>query len=251
MKLLIGDKLRLYRRQRELTQEDVAAALGVTYQAISKWERNEGYPDIEMLPSIANYFGITVDELIGMNELASKARYEEINALWLETHQKAKADSDDALHRKNIELMRSALKTYPGDQLLLVQLSSSLERLSGTAEEKLENLRASVLLQEEILRGEDSEVRSATLYNICFAYRELGLEEKALAAAEKLPNLYKARENALVRLWGGEDKNRCARSALEALDVVLGLHLRALAETEENGEYLEKYEAVSRILKSC
>lgn len=46
-------------------QDDLAAALGVTSQAISRWEANGGYPDIEMIPAIANYFGITIDELFG------------------------------------------------------------------------------------------------------------------------------------------------------------------------------------------
>ncbi|MBQ8897456.1 MAG: helix-turn-helix transcriptional regulator [Clostridia bacterium] len=250
MKLLIGEKLKLYRRNRDLTQEDVAAALGVTYQAISKWERNEGYPDITMLPSLANYFGITVDELIGMEEIASKSRYDEINALWLSTHEKAKAEGDDSLHLKNISLMRNALKTYPGDQLLLVQLSTSIERLSGTEEEKRENLRESLRIQEEILRGPDSEVRNATLYNICFAYLQLGEHEKAIAAAKKLPNLYKARENAIVALSSGEEKAQTAREAISALDWVLKHHLSALAEVENNSTYLEKYCRISEILNS-
>ena len=67
--------------------------------------------------------------------------------------------------------MRDSLRTFPNDGLLLVQLSTSLEKLDGTKEEKAKYLRESIALQEQILRyGEDSQVRSATQYNICFSY---------------------------------------------------------------------------------
>ena len=71
------------------------------------------------------------------------------------------------------------------------------------------------LLPELLIRYcEDCEVRGATLYNICFAYQKIGEHEKALEQAKKLPNLYKARENALVYFLQGEEKRSVARSAL-------------------------------------
>ena len=257
MKLLIGEKLKYYRRKMELTQEDVANHLGCSYQAVSKWERDEGYPEITMLPSIANYLGITVDELIGMDEIASKNRYDEINAQWEHNNRLGKETGDRKYNEKNVSLMRNALKTYPNDQLLLVQLSTSLEKLSGTESEKDANLRESVRLQEEILRGEDSEVRSATLYNICFAYEKLGMHEKAIETAMKLPNLYKARENALALLGTIEEKHFASKNAVEPLKWALDLHLRTLAETEREDEYLDiknemdkLFERISLIIKA-
>ena len=69
MELMIGEKLKKLRRSRDLTQEEVATHIGISYQSISKWERGDGYPDITMLPTLANYFGVSVDELIGMDEI--------------------------------------------------------------------------------------------------------------------------------------------------------------------------------------
>ena len=227
MELLIGTKLRKLRRGRDLTQEEVAAHLGISFQAISKWERGDGYPDITILPALSRYFGVTVDELIGMEELNSEERYAALNRTWQENR-------TAGLHRENVALMREALKEYPNDPLLLVQLSSSLEKTYTTEEERLARLRESLAIQEQILRStEDSEVRNATQYNICHAYLQLGEPEKALVQAQKLPNLYKARENALTFCLEGEERQAVSRKALEPLKWVLKTHLTVLAEEDE------------------
>lgn len=63
MKLTIGENIRNYRRKQDLTQEEFAERLGVSYQSVSRWENGATYPDIELLPAISKLFGITVDEL--------------------------------------------------------------------------------------------------------------------------------------------------------------------------------------------
>lgn len=68
MSIKIGDKIRELRRRDERKQEDLANALGVTCQAVSRWEANGGYPDMEMIPAIANYFRISIDELFGYHD---------------------------------------------------------------------------------------------------------------------------------------------------------------------------------------
>ncbi|MBQ4051600.1 MAG: helix-turn-helix transcriptional regulator [Oscillospiraceae bacterium] len=235
MELSIGTKLRTLRRGRDLTQEEVAAHLGISFQAVSKWERGDGYPDITLLPALARYFGVTTDELLGVDEIAAAEKYREINRIWQENRTAGR-------HAENVTLMRESLKRYPNDALLLVQLSTSLERLDGTEEEKAAHLRESIAVQEQILRyGEDSEVRNATQYNLCFAYLKNGEPHKALEQAKKLGNLYKSRENALVYLLEGEERRAVSRMALEPLKWVLETHLTILAEEDERWkERLEK-----------
>ena len=63
MKLSLGENIRNYRRKQDLTQEEFAECLGVSYQSVSRWENGTTYPDIELLPAISKLFGITVDEL--------------------------------------------------------------------------------------------------------------------------------------------------------------------------------------------
>ena len=223
MNLKIGENLRRFRRERELTQEEVASHLGVSFQAVSKWERNESYPDITLLPSLANYFHVSVDALIGMEDVASAAQRDDFNRRWEENRAAG-------LHAENVALMKEALAIFPNDALLLVQLSASLERLDGTDAERREYLRQSIEVQEQILRHTaDSEVRGAVLFNIADAYWRYGDNERAYAYAAKLPNLYKTRETALVRILpDGEARRAAARDALDRLAWLAEYHMRAL-----------------------
>ena len=243
MELFIGENIRRFRREKNLTQEEVAAHLGVSFQSVSKWERNEGYPDITLLPAIANYFGVTVDDLLGVNKMAAQRRYEEINRTWENNRREGR-------HEENVALMKESLKAFPNDSLLLVQLAASLHHMGDTAEEKRKYTLEAVSVEEQILKySGDSEVRGATMYNICFSYDKLGWRDKAIEQAKKLPNLYKARENALVYFLEGEKKREVSRSALEPLAWAIKKHLYALAETEGNEEWRTKADTIVNMLE--
>ena len=68
-----NEKLQELRKQRGLTQEELAQSLYVSRTAISKWESGRGYPNIDSLKVIAKFFGVTVDELLSGEELLSVA----------------------------------------------------------------------------------------------------------------------------------------------------------------------------------
>ncbi len=68
-----NQKLQELRKQKGLTQEELAQSLYVSRTAISKWESGRGYPNIDSLKEIAKFFGITIDELLSSNELLTIA----------------------------------------------------------------------------------------------------------------------------------------------------------------------------------
>ena len=74
MKLMIGGNIRAYRKKHDLTQEELAERLGVTYQSVSRWENGATYPDLELLPAIAQALSVTADELLGMPEVEKEKR---------------------------------------------------------------------------------------------------------------------------------------------------------------------------------
>ena len=65
MTVQLGSKIRELRKRDSRTQENLADALGVTCQAVSRWEQNATFPDMNLIPAIANYFGVTIDEMFG------------------------------------------------------------------------------------------------------------------------------------------------------------------------------------------
>ena len=76
----LGSQIKALRAQRGVTQETLAAALGVSPQAVSKWETQAAAPDIQLLPAISTYFGVTIDELFALSD---ETRVERIqNMLW-------------------------------------------------------------------------------------------------------------------------------------------------------------------------
>ena len=62
----IGEKIKLRREEKNVSQNDFADYLGVTCKEVVKWENGELYPDFELVPVIANYFGVSADELLCM-----------------------------------------------------------------------------------------------------------------------------------------------------------------------------------------
>ena len=111
MELLIGNNIKQLRQQKNMTQEQLAEAMEVTCAAVSKWERGETYPDITLLPSLAYYFGVSLDELIGYNITKIEQTIETIlskyTALYYTDYTAAR------------ELILQARKEYPNDYRIL------------------------------------------------------------------------------------------------------------------------------------
>ena len=76
----IGNQIKSLRLRRGITQEEMAQHLGVTPQAVSKWERGVATPDIALLPNISAYFGVSIDELFALSDETRMERIQ--NMLW-------------------------------------------------------------------------------------------------------------------------------------------------------------------------
>ena len=128
MNLNFSENFKQLRKEKGVTQEKIAEILGVTGQTVSRWELSICYPDLELLPSIANYFGVTVDSLLS-NDNNSKQKDREI------FYEKIKT-----LDWKNstecIDFVKGYCRKYPEDDEYAYQLVRYISYYAGGNEER-------------------------------------------------------------------------------------------------------------------
>ena len=232
MTLYIGENLKKQRKLRELTQEQLADILGVSFQSVSKWERGEGYPDIEMLPTIANCFGITVDELIGMNEVRDAA---DVKAIL----DKEKDNLSKGLVEENIRLLEEAVKVHPNNYKLLSRYALNLTfvAIDKKSEEYRQNNQKAARIAERILAEcTDPEIRNIMQSELCNYYQNSGEASKALEAANKLPSMYRGSEIVKMNILKGEDLVRLTQDNVYHLTHIFCRCLQRMADMDEQND---------------
>ena len=178
--LYLKENIKKYRIIKNYTQEDVAAYLGITPQSVSKWERGESYPDITLLPALANIFETSIDLLVGMDNIrAEKTRYN--------IHKKAVDHQKNGDYDSAEKVYRDALLIYPNKPGMILGLASTLA-LKGNTDEAIEFI-------EKGLPISINEKQKATMRaTLCFLYLKAGYEDKANRLASELPHTRESRE---------------------------------------------------------
>lgn len=190
MQVKIGEKIKDLRKATGRKQEDLANALGVTPQAVSRWEANGGYPDMEMIPSIANYFHISIDELFGYNNDRNK-----IIQRYNDEAQQMLNNSDDMT--ACIALMRRGLEEFPDRADFKTKLACALHKQGWKNKGELPNIfwEEAAKLYEELLPHDRS-----CIIPLLSVYSSLGKYEKAEQKASEQPDLELCRQVLLGNL---------------------------------------------------
>ena len=191
MVLNLSENIRRNRRESNLSQETFAERLGVSFQTISKWERGECYPDIEMLPKIANFFGITIDALMGADQNQEK---EYVNALQEELRKCDIVRDENTLVRKAEE----GLRKYPNNHLLMAWIVYGAQNI---------NPKRSIELGEYLMINcRDPHILNWARTELCYAYYKAGRQNEGIEAARRLPTVAQTRQAVLADLLTGEEQ---------------------------------------------
>lgn len=231
----LGDKIKSLRKQRNISQEVLAQYLGVSFQAVSKWENSFAMPDISMIPAIASFFGVSIDELFDFNVMEVEKRVMEIVD---EAYKYRRIEN----YAKAEEILREGLKKYPGNDILLNNLLYTMRTPERSGE-------VVTLCKVLIESTHYDDIKYDALRILAETYKEMGEYELTKSTIEKIPEIYFTKLELDAELLEGDDQLEAAHRQKGISADSLVEMLEILAECYEKRDEIEKSKTQLRIAK--
>ena len=226
MTIKIGAIIKKLRAETQITQDTLATAIGVTPQAISRWESEVGYPDIELLPALADFFSVSIDELLGYK---LSEREEELTSIKKEMARLSEAGT----HEQRLTFARNAFAKYPNDANIKVYLAACLcDRWEKVHEQNLVN-EAENLCLSVIDECHDEDTRYDAISTLSSIYTSIDNIEKAKNTLEMLAPLKYCREFALSCGIGDGNTELYIQDEIDKLTDCLGRAIYNLAANQD------------------
>ena len=226
----VGTTIKKLRRDRNITQEQLAEMLGVSTNAVSQWECDKTAPDISHLPILANIFEVSADILLEIDIAKSKKQTEikEFTSKYTELHSQGKT-------AERLTLSRAMQKKYPNDETVRYYLMRVLQ--NGYIDESFDEI---VMLGEQLLESTNMEYKMGAIRGLCFTYLHKGDRSKALQYADMMPP---AEDLYLHVLEGGELVEHCQNYFWKVCDRMY-LYLKYLIDCKDAGYTHEEKHAM-------
>ena len=250
MQLYIGDNIKRLRKQKGITQETLAERMHVSTAAVSKWERNETLPDISMVLPLASYFGVSTDELLGLDAAKTEEKIQEI----INERNRLCALGKE---REAFDLIVRAYQEFPNDWRIVEEYMWKLNYDPNCVEPYGNEVHKDELyrLCERVLEEcTVDQVRYSALSILGGLYILDGQRDKAIETAKRFPTLTFSQEKELQGCYesGSEEWWRYTRSGLAefAEELVVDIRNMALAveEPRESIRILKKAIALIELL---
>lgn len=208
----IGAVIRKYRKEKEMTQEEMAGCLGVTASAVNKWENGNTLPDVALLAPVARLLGITTDTLLSYRE---KLTEREISEIGEELRQCVKEKGLEAAFVFSEEKIRE----YPNcGQLILIcaQILNGCCVLYGL-EKSREQEEKIFLLYEKALKDEQEEIRESAAMALMILLMEKKEYQKAQDCLDKIRERKINKRQLQGNLYAAQEKREEAYAAYEKI----------------------------------
>ncbi len=190
----IGAKIKAFRKEKKVTQEELADHLHISSQAVSKWETGASSPDIDMLPKLAIYFGITLDNLLDFDQSRIDAAIEQIIT-------ESGRGGDDPTRSE--AYLRKALEKYPNNDLLLTCILEDMEQQNGDGSRSAEIIE----IGERILNCTRDDANRIDVYRaMAETYHGMGEQAMAEYYLEKIPAVHFLYYEIAAAIKAGKDR---------------------------------------------
>lgn len=205
MTLKIGEKIKVLRKAQDITQDKLADYLNISYQAISKWENGLALPDITLLPKLANFFGVSTDELLDLKTSENETELREYEKEYHELGRKGKV-------LEKIELSRKVLDLYPRNYQWMLNLAYGLVSYGATSEQQKYRkehkfIEEAISLCERILDDcTVDSIRHSAIQILCYEYPNIDKKEQAIKLAENMPDMLICKEMLLSHIYSGTER---------------------------------------------
>ena len=235
MNVNLGNKIRELRKEKNISQEVLAQYLGVSFQAVSKWENETAMPDVALIPAIASFFGVSTDDLFDYNRLETERKIYEIcgNAAVFRFSDPARSET----------ILREGLKQYPGNDIILNNLLVVLEGDPARSSE-------TISLCKTLIEGTtDAEVKYDALRILADTYHRTGQQALVKPTLEQIPEIYFTKLQVMAFLLEGDDSLNAAKRHLGiCFDHMLAMLFVLRDRSREKGEEEEaiRYENISQ-----
>lgn len=222
MELTLSQNICKLRKEHHLTQEQLAEALGVTFASVSKWERGAATPELQLIAKMADFFGVSLDALVGFT-LQSGSIQETEEELHILQKQKK--------YREGLEKAEKALLRYPNN-FRIVYRAGQLYALAGMEKKTDTYLYRGIGLLEQAItllsQNEDPKISEASLWSeIAQSYLVLGKKKIGLEILKKynIGGIH----NALIALNYAIEENGFPAEAAEPylMEAFLGINTTA------------------------
>lgn len=223
MKIDMKDTLRALRQKEKITQKTLAAYLGITPQSVGKWERGEGFPDISLLPRIACFFGVSIDELLGVEQKRITETIEKYR-------ERGHACLQNGDTEGNLKIWETAYAEFPRDCRVM---SGLMQALNAGESYPCPRERAERIIQlGELLlqKSTDCTQRQSALQSLCYAYETID-KTKALYYADLCGDFYAAKQGLRTQILDGEEGVIACQSYLQFL--IQAAAMTAVASTSK------------------
>ncbi len=199
----IGLNIKKLRLSKGMTQEELAEYTGVSSRAISRWENSITFPDITLLPILANIFEVTVDELLDVDVYKKKQDIKQI----LDENNNYKHTGE---MERSIDLLKTSLNKYPNNFEIMNELMNSLFLYYCAKDGERKHLLNEIIeLGEKIYnKCNDKEIKESAIQTLVYVYPKVNEIDKAKKLIDNQPPIYMSKECLLDNVLEGEELDK-------------------------------------------